>query len=82
MGRPSWLRKAPHQLTHTHGPYEPSGKITHSLPEEMDANVAEMLFYFAVNRARQPLSSPYIPWLESDTLIPPPAEEIHTQLSK
>ena len=48
----------------------------------MDANVAEMLFYFAVNRARQPLSSPYIPWLESDTLIPPPAEEIHTQLSK
>lgn len=63
-GAPFLAQTTPHQLppthTHTRRPYEPNGKITASLPREMDADVAEMLFYCTVNRARQPLSSLYI----------------------
>ena len=38
-----------------------------------DAGIAEILLYCTANRARQPLSSPYIPWLESATPTPSPS---------
>ena len=51
-------KSAPPNTQNTCHPYVPNGKITPSLPREMDTDVAEMLFYCTVNRARQPLSSP------------------------
>lgn len=47
-----------HTSSLTRGPYMPNGKIVNSLLGQKDTNITEMLFCFAINTPRQPLSSP------------------------